>query len=179
MSERQKRAAATISFGIVLVCVLALVVLATATGATGKPLGDRFPGRQLILLVHTRNLFETMLQGIPALITIGISIVTRGRLKDWQYYATVAVTVIGIAMCVYLVMELSDPDQAQRFWAFSPVSEIENYASFNDVARPFFVTAGVWFVAILGIQLGLTGQRQAADADEPAKPDQPNEEDPQ
>lgn len=135
-------------------------MLAVATGFSEGPLGDRFPGRQLVLLVHTRSLLETLLQGIPALVTIGISIVAGARLKDWQYYATVAVTVIGVVTCIYLVMELSDPEQAQRFWAYSPVPEIENYATFIGAAQPFLVVAGAWFVAILGIQLGLTGQRQ-------------------
>ncbi len=158
MTRQQKRAAATISFGIVLLSALALAILAIVTGLASGPLGDRFPGRQLILLVHTQRFLETLLQALPALITLGISIIARTRLKDWQFYATVMVSVIGVAMCVYLVMEFSAPEQAQRFWAFSPVGEIQNYASFIDAVRPFLIATGIWFMAILGIQLGLTGQ---------------------
>jgi hypothetical protein len=91
---------------------------------------------------------------------LGLSIVAGARLKDWQFYATVAVTVLGIVMCVYMVMELSDPVQAQRFWAYSPVDAINNYATFNAAARPFLVAVGGWFVAVLTVQLGVTAPQE-------------------
>lgn len=156
MTPRQKRAAATISFGILVLSATFLGVLAYQTGMLTDPLGDHFAGRQFILLAHTRGTLETLLEALPAIISLGMSIIAGSRLRDWQFYATVAVTIVGIAACIYLVVELDDPNQARRFWAYSPINEIYNKATFAAVSKPFLVAAGGWFVAVLGIQLGVT-----------------------
>jgi len=183
MTERQKRAAATISFGVVFLATALLLILAVQTAGSTNPLGDHFLGRQFILLVHTRSTIELLLEALPAVLSVGMSIFAASRLKDWQFYATVAVTVLGIALCVYLVMELSDPDQARRFWAYSPVEDIGNYQTFTTAARPFLVAIGGWLVAILVTQLGMTarsqaGQAAAPHAADPATPPPPAAGDP-
>ena len=155
MTLQQKRAAAAIAFLIVAAAAAYLLVLAIAVGISQGPAGDRFPGRLFMLVIHNQSSLELMLKALPILITAGISIFVKYELKDWQYFGTVAVSAIGAIASLYLLLELSAPDQANRFWANSPVEEIQNFASFIAASRPFLIGAGVWFVGILLLQLGL------------------------
>jgi hypothetical protein len=185
MDEQKKRAAATLSLLIIVLGALSLAILTFQVGGQSGVLGNRFAGRQLVLLIHIRGSLDMLLAALPAILSFGLSALAGVRLKDWQFYATIAVTVAGIAMSIYLVMELSDPDQARRFWAYSPVAAIHNYESFIAAAKPFLVGVGAWFVGVLGIQLGVTATHgvQPAPAPNPApnpvpppgpaEPDQP------
>ncbi len=96
-----------------------------------------------------------MLKALPILVSIGLTILASYKLKDWQYYATVAVALLGVIASAWLYVELGAPDQARRFWAYSPLLEISDYDSFAGQARSFLMIMGLWFVGILGSQLGI------------------------
>lgn len=161
MTDQQRRAAATITLLVVLFSTCALGAVAIAVIRGSGPLGEHFPGRQFILIIHDQSGLQTMLKALPIIVSVGLTIVARYKLKDWQYYATVAVTVIGIMASAYLYVELAAADQARRFWAYSPVEGVDNYASFTGLARSFLMIMGLWFMGILGAQLGMKNLGEA------------------
>lgn len=170
MDEQKQRAAATISLLIIVAGVIFLSILAAQIAGPREALGDRFAGRQFILLAHIRSSLDIILAALPAIISFGLSVLAGVRFKDWQFYTTIAVTVGGVLLCIYMVMELADPVQAQRFWAYSPVATIDNYESFTAAAQPLLVGVGAWFVGVLGVQLGVTAIQgaQPSPAPDPA-----------
>lgn len=155
MTLQQKRAAAIISFAIVGLAAGFLMLTAFALLGSGEALGNRFPGRNFVLAAHNRNDLEIMFKLLPVLLSVGIPIFAQYKLKDWQYWATLAVSILGIAASVYLLMELSDPEQAARFWAYSPVAEVHTFKTFTEGTRPSLIFAGGWFLSVLLIQLGI------------------------
>jgi hypothetical protein len=132
-----------------LVWLMISVLTATAS------LGDKPPGRQFMLLVANWGAVSIALKALPPLITIGIGILARYRLRDWQFYGTVVASAMGIAAAVYLLAEVSSVDTARRFWAYSPVNRLEDYDAFVGAAQTGLGSLVVWFVAVLGIQLGV------------------------
>jgi hypothetical protein len=157
MSEQQKRAAAALSFLIVLAASFFLLWLSVAVIGSQESLGDKRPGRQFMLAIGSWGLLDTALKALPVIITVGIGLLARYKLKDWQFYGTVAASVIGVVAAAYLLIEVSSVETARRFWAYSPVPRLEDYNSFVSAAQATLVTTVIWLVGVLGIQLGIKG----------------------
>lgn len=155
MTEQQRRAAATVSLLLIVVSALGITTLLGFTLFGSDPLGDRFPGRQFILLIHDPGGLQTMLKALPIIVSVGLTVLATYKLKDWQYYATVAVALLGVIACAWLYNEIKDPIEARRYWAYSPILEISDYNSFTGQARSFLMIMGLWFAGILASQLGI------------------------
>lgn len=155
MSPQQKKGAAIFSLVIVSIAVLFLLSLFVAVLFGNGSLGDRFPGRTLMLLVYNWSFLSVTLKAAPALLTIGISIFANYKLKDLPFYLIVSVSLVGILMSVYLILEVSSVETARRFWAYSPVTSLEDYQSFVSAAQTGLGAIATWLVLVLGIQLGV------------------------
>lgn len=155
MSPQQKKGAAIFSLALVSVAVLFLLLLFAAIIFSSGSLGDRFPGRVLMLLVHNWSFLSVTLKAAPALLTIGISVFANYKLKDLPFYLIVSVSLVGILLSVYLILEVSSVDTARRFWAYSPVTSLEDYQSFVSAAQTGLGAIAAWLVLVLGIQLGV------------------------
>jgi hypothetical protein len=139
----------------VSIAALFLLSLFIAVMAGSGSLGDRFPGRVLMLLVHNWSFLSVTLKAVPALLTIGISIFANYKLRDLPFYLIVSVSVVGILAAVYLILEVSSVDTARRFWAYSPVASLEDYQSFVSAAQTGLGALAAWLFVVLGIQLGV------------------------
>lgn len=155
MTLQQKRGAAIFSLFIVSIAVLFVVSLFIAIVFGSGSLGDHFPGRTLMLLVHNWSILSLTLKAVPAVITIGISIFAKYRLKDLPFYLIISVSAVGIIISAYLILEISSIETARRFWAYSPVADLEDYESFVSAAQTGLGTIAAWLVAVFAIQIGV------------------------
>jgi hypothetical protein len=155
MDERRKRGAAILSLGIVGITAGFVVWLWAETIFSSHALGNNFPGRQFMLIAYSWSPLAIASKGGFPIITFGITIIGRYKIKDWQYYLTLLTCAAGAAAALYLVFEVSSVDTARRFWAYSPISALEDYSSFVSAAQISLCAVATWLIVLLGIQVGV------------------------
>lgn len=155
MTQQQRRGAAIFGLVIVGVVTLLLLWLALEVATMRHPLGNNAPGREFMLIISSWDAAGIFLKAIPPAVTVGITVLMRYKLKDWQYYASLAACAAGAACAAYLFFEVSAVATARRFWSYSPVPKLEDYAAFTLAAQLALGLTGAWLIGLLLIQIGV------------------------
>lgn len=154
MTMQQKKAATALSLLIVLGASLLLLWLAIFV-ASGHAQGDKLPARMFMLAIANWDGLAIMLKLLPAILSVGLAFLGAYKLKDPLFYAVVGTSVLGLVATAYLFMEISAVATAKTFWAYSPVSNLEDYQSFVGAAQKGLGVVGGWFVTIILAELGI------------------------
>jgi hypothetical protein len=155
MSQRHKRTVAGLSLFIIFIVCICLLALVYAVFVSTGPLGKSFPGRQFMLLLQSWSALGIALKALPPAITVGVGIFVRYKLKDWQYYGTLAVAFIGACAALALLVEVGSITTARRFWAYSPTPSLSDYDAFVGPAQTALALILGWLVSLVLIQVGL------------------------
>jgi hypothetical protein len=155
MTEQQKRAATAVSLVVIIVVSTLLLILAYAVFFTTGSLGNRFPGRQFMLVVHSWSVLGIALKTLPPIVSIGVAIFVRYKLRDWVFYAVLTLSAAGAVAALLLLLEVASIDTARRFWAYSPADGLDDFASFASAAQTALGAIILWLVGVFGLQLGL------------------------
>lgn len=155
MTEQQNRGTAIVSVVIVGVVSAYLLWLSLAVVGSDMRLGDYQPGRTFMLAIHNWSGLSLFLKSVPIIVTLGITIFARYKLKDWQFFALIILSMIGIVASLYLYLEVSTVETARKFWAYSPVQALETYDAFVGKAQASLAVVGGWLIGLVAIQLGV------------------------
>lgn len=153
MNDRQKKATTFLSLAIVAVACGLLVLLAISVFFTVGSLGNRFPGREFMLVIGSWSALGLALKGLPPIITLGITYFTGYKLKTWQFWGMLIVSALGAVAAICILVEIGSVDTARRFWAYSPTPGLDSFEAFVPAARTGLVAIIVWLVAVVGLQL--------------------------
>ena len=154
MTEQQKRAAGALSLTIVTVVSAYLSWLAIEVGR-GAARGDQAPGLLFMLAISNWDALSIMLKAAPIIISVGLALMGSYQMRDALFYALLAVSAVGVAATIYLLLELNSISIAKEFWQYS-TTDIADPDKFSSAVRKTLVPVGAWLVGVIGIELGIT-----------------------
>ena len=154
VDDRQKKALTAFSLLLVAGGTAFLVWLSIAV-VTGASRGNVWPGRMFMLLISDWNSASGVFKGLATLLSVGVAYVSAYKMKDWLYFAIVAVSVVGFFAAAYLFFEVTSVSTAKSFWPYSPTDKLQDYNSFVAAARVGLGVLCGWFIGVIAAEVGV------------------------
>jgi uncharacterized membrane protein YeaQ/YmgE (transglycosylase-associated protein family) len=108
-----------------------------------------------MLAIANWDAMAVMLKALPAILSVGLALLGAYKLKDWLFYGIVGASIAGLVATAYLFMEVSAVTTAKAFWAYSPISNLEDYDAFVSAAHKGLGIVGAWLVSVILAELGI------------------------
>lgn len=154
MTTRQKKAATALSLAIVVAAFAYLTWIAICVAA-GTARGDEPPARLFMLAINNWDALAIAFKAMPLIVSVGLAFLGSDEDRDALFYGMLTVAVIGLGVSAYLLLELDSVSTSKLFWQYSPVDSIQDYETFTSATRKALVPVCIWFVSVIGIELGL------------------------
>jgi hypothetical protein len=154
MNRRQKRAAASLAL-TALISVTAFMLSATYLIGVLEENGESGVLKGLILAADSTSAMQSVSKGTPLLLSTVASILASRRGKDWQFFATVLITLLGLLASVSLIYLFHDDDVVKRLSEFSPTEHLVDPEKMKGAVEQLAIIVAGWFLLNLAIQIGI------------------------